>query len=752
MRSTLLSSSLSQTHRPSPQPPHGAIGIEIPVEERESILRKNLARLGEEIHPTAAQMDSWRSNAADQCWYRTSTGNMIRSAGSRDPVAPIEDARAVLGRAIEPLIEQINNRFLPPVLLEGVDPPWLLKALVETGSPNDHPSFRQRVLVLQADWNELLDGLSHVDLGDGLGDARIVWFVGDGASDRLLAWIDERIDDAPPKVVIQNPHLRTKSSPDAPALIREIDARWLSNAQELVERVRARQRHDRHWWSERFAQAERAHNPLRVLIPVSRHTTYLKYAADDLAKAFERQGWLVRVQIERDDSELISPNTHLRSVVEFHPDLIVSINYTRSSLGDHFPRDIPHVCWMQDAMVHLFDRALGESFGEMDFIVGMIKEELIEEFGYPRARTRWMAMVASPAKFGGLPKDDGFESEIAWVTHQSEHPDRLRDRMVQQMSTGAPDAGERLASVLDEVRRLVTSEPHAFVFTRLNEILDNEFFGGGVARPSAKARSNLFNGLIVPYTERVFRHQTAQWAANIATRRGWRLKLFGHGWDQHPQLSSFAAGPVEHGDQLRRCYQGSIVHLHASVNQVTHQRVSECLLSGGLVLCRTVRDSFALMNNQIASDVYQRQLGESVVDDSGQQIGWRIRIADCPRAQMLIEHLRRLKICSGDEYRGEWIEWPMFKVHDAIRSLRIPSEAKNAEMFSSMSDLYFASEPQLEALIERAIQDPPWRHQRILRALDEMPRKLTIDGFVDEIITLVRSGLAQDSNPDQIRS
>ncbi len=699
-----------------------AAGTASPEQRREDILRLNLSRISV---PQPADIEErisrWRQHGAIE--------NAEPSTHS--------DHR----KAIEPLIKDLTTRCRGPVLLEGVNPPWILEALLNAPAPQSYPFFRQRIVVLQADWSELLDGLSRSDLGEALGDKRIVWFVGEDAPERLLAWFDERIDDAPPSYVVQNPQLGTRATPDAPGLMREIEQRWTRNESQLIDRLRTRTPHDAGDIAQRVNDPGSCDGPLRVLIPVSRYTSYLQHIAGDLSSALRERGAQCEIVIERDDSTVISQCSIMRRIDELNPHLIVAINYTRRSLGAHVPKDIPHICWIQDAMEHLFDSEVGRSISALDMVVGMVKPELINQFNYPAHRTRWMPMVASRSKFSLNEPAARFDSEIAWITHQSEAPEIMRQRLLGEFQSQAPHLAPRIDQLFDDVEQSIRTCRHSLLHTRLRRMVDASFFADGVSEQAQPFRSHLMNGVVIPYAERYLRHQTAAWAGEIAMRHGWRFRLHGIGWEQHPTLAEFACNPLEHGDALREAYRRSAVQLHASINQVTHQRVSECILSGGLPLCRVVRDSFELMNMDIAARVRPDHMHSTPVHRDDPDFRWFVNYGEHESAATYVRELRRLGLTGPNEFVDGSVQWTAPKLEHCQRHMQNPLARENASMFASLTDLYFSTIEQFEQLVVRAVEDGQWRRDRISQAARTLPLAMTTEGFVDSLLSTVASML-----------
>ncbi len=84
----------------------------------------------------------------------------------------------------------------------------------------------------------------------------------------------------------------------------------------------------------------------------------------------------------------------------------------------------------------------------------------------------------------------------------------------------------------------------------------------------------------------LFRREALLWAARWAEQTGRIFRLYGRGWSGDPVLNQFAAGPLEHGEQLRRAYAMAKIVLQPAPHGFLHQRTFEALASGSLVLAR----------------------------------------------------------------------------------------------------------------------------------------------------------------------
>ncbi len=106
--------------------------------------------------------------------------------------------------------------------------------------------------------------------------------------------------------------------------------------------------------------------------------------------------------------------------------------------------------------------------------------------------------------------------------------------------------------------------------------------------------------------DRLFRHQTLEWAANWARANGRTLRIYGRGWDKHATLNKFACGEALSGRELRAVYQASKISLQANAYSSLHQRLLDGLASGACVFSRYnpadfVRQPFAKISQTISN-------------------------------------------------------------------------------------------------------------------------------------------------------
>jgi hypothetical protein len=707
----------------------------VPRPTIEDNCRLNLAALADKGLHLADHWEAWRARLQGCRWFKAAGGNLLRM---RDGAWEAFGDHAGAARrfvvqhfgAGEPDPER--RPWFPNVTVEGIDPPWLLGQIADV-TPRRKDGSWTRLMLVQDDPMEFLDGLSLADLRHVLAEPRLAFCIGPGAADRLSTDLRGRLTAKIGGPVVPLLSVRTRVTPPADAVIRAAEAEQLREHEKLTLQVRARYAgRDRTWWRERFDRAA-ADNPLRILVPTCRYSTYIRHASADLVSAFQRHGCRAELLIEPDDWSRLSSIAYLRRFVEFEPDLVVLINYTRANMGAGiFPPEVPFVCWIQDAMPHQFSADTGRAQGNLDFVVGHLHPELFDSFAFPRARTLSMPVVASSEKFHPGPVDPDtarrFECEVAFLTHHSETPRAMHDRLCRE---SGPDKTTRAALELlfPRVIEIAHSAADSSAQARLRDAVILALRHAAGTEPAPTPVTLLLRQYAVPLADRALRHQTLEWAAEVCERRGWRLHLYGRGWDLHPRFGPFARGEVEHGEPLRAAYRAAAVHLHASVTTLNHQRVMECALSGGLPICRLTADAMSII----------RSCAQRAAASSGAEPAWSdgdragYVVADNPELMTLTALLQRL-----GEPAAPTFAVGRRRVESLLARPPLEPESRPDWLLIDPAQTTFRSAVDLEARVARTLDSPGWRDAMSAAIARRVADRLTHDVFVRRVLALIR--------------
>ncbi|MHC4427519.1 MAG: CgeB family protein [Planctomycetota bacterium] len=700
--------------------------------------RGNIEALAGRGIDLSAELEAWSRQLESWTWFRAHDGNVVRRLGDgREPSdwVGLSDQVAEAERfAREHLVSDTEILFRPPCVLEGVAPPWMLRRLVEITAETSL-GYRPRIRVLQADSLELLDGLAQADLRSTIEDPRVSFFTGPDAPEQFRADLHACFHAQIVGPYIRLPTIRTPVQPAASEIIGNAQTAQQSVAQRLDATVRKIYAgRDRAWWAARYAAArDGSDGPIRVLIPTTRHSTYVRHASHDLAKAFSEIGCRAEVFIEADDYTKSTSIAYQRHLEQLRPDLVVLINYGRANTGEMLPAPLPVVCWIQDAMWQQFDAEVGARQTEMDFLAGHLFHELSDRFGYPRRNRLSMPVVVSPRKFHRGPVDPALlerhACEIAYVSHQSETPEAQRDRLLAELAP-TPVHQECVEAMYPKLREIAAGPMQRATGKWLAEVVNDTLREvTGDADPHAAAR--LLKLWAQPMADRLMRHESLRWVADVARRRGWRFRIYGRGWHDHPDLAEHACGELDHGEDLRASYRAAAVHLHVTINTNRHQRVLECVLSGGLPVCRRKAEDIWPPRDYTLKRL-AREREPAVCHVPSRKLGYRV--VDHPEAMALVALYQRYGRDTGPFH---------YTTADQIAARRAGDGADldrdDAWLLGDSAQITFATPQELEQLVERAVERPVWR-DNISEAIARRAReRYTTDRFAQRIIDLVRS-------------
>lgn len=705
----------------------------VEAEECAGILGANLAVLGQRGIDLSRYWTAWRARASGVRVFRMPGGLTIRVAAKDATPDELFDHAAWATSAVGSA-EGLHARDPQPVVIEGMDPPFVFIEAMRVTAKRAN-GICGRVDVLHADPITFLDALSLRDLGELLGEERTTFYVGPEAAAQAMDVWRSRLDQRITACAICVPGTTQLSRPSVGEAITTVLGEQEREVQTVHDRLtRERGGMDAAAWQARFAAALAAKQPLRFFIPTTRHSTFVQHSAQDIASALRRLGHETHVMVESNDFEQRSVLAYLREVERFKPDAMLVINYPRAASPGMAPAWLPQVCWIQDAMPHLFSSEIGKAQGELDFLVGHLHQELFSKHAYPRERALPAPVPVDSVKFHSGPIDASlrsrFECEIAMVSHHGETPRAMHERLIREQAGDARvrEAFERINLRLPEAIEASMREAPQRAIARMVRETMRDVWGD---EPETRLYDLVMRHYATPLADRYLRHQSVAWALDLARSKGWRVNLYGRGWSQDPSLAEFARGELSHGEELRAAYAAARVHLHSSLHSMVHQRVMECFLSSGFCTARLTLDALTMVRAGVHNALRHAPLD---VED-GERVGYAISKHAEARAY------NDLLVAFGSPDAGD----TLWSTRARVESLKANAHTVGVEqdprsLWGDLRETTFWDRGSFEARVTRAIEDDAWRASLIASAAERVRTHFTYDGILSRLLSLMAGG------------
>lgn len=601
---------------------------------------------------------------------------------------------------------QLNGRVLPPIGIDGIGLGyhlgWLYEATADT-----YLGASTVLYQIEPEWLGLAVVLHLHDWHRLLADPRVTLCAGPDAYAEFAADVRRRQWRTLPHIVVRPPAWNRSAAQDQ-EVISALTDEFEQVRQALQDELAASNAPgDAAHWQRRYAAALAGDAPpLRVLGITSRFTTVLQYAMRDALAALAACGCEAHTLIEDNAYERTTALDKLSAAQCFRPDLILLIDHVRHGQHQGMPENVPMVTWIQDRLPWLFSRDTGASFGLLDFCMGLCREELVGQYGFPGERFLACEMATNPnvlwpdvaeaeriARAGRHEPHEPYTCDVAYATNYLGTPEKFcRDYQLRHECP--PGLLQALGQAL--LGRLQQGALHGGA--EFEPLLD-----AAVAQLkldlSVEQRNELLQGFLRPLADRLLRLQTVAWLVRWTTQTGRRLHLYGHGWEEHPQYKAFARGFVEHGPELGRVMRAARLFVHAGCNSAFHQRVLDGLAAGGFLVLRRHADDVA-RGAKLACWTAVRDL--------------ELRAGDVltldrmpPDAAGRLRHYRML--------RGQALETPIV-VNEATlaaaRSLSIrPAERQPWVLWPELDEVTFASYDEMAGRFEHFIAHPEARQQ-----------------------------------------
>ncbi|MBF0178029.1 MAG: hypothetical protein HQL63_14465 [Magnetococcales bacterium] len=285
---------------------------------------------------------------------------------------------------------------------------------------------------------------------------------------------------------------------------------------------------------------------LRVYLLTSIRTTVMQYASRDVAKAFERLGCEVYLDIEKDERESLNDNHILQSIYSFNPHIVININNPNHYFNLH--PDVYNVVWYQDPTPDIRSgKPLPWRKRDLVFSAYPAFDELIRATGAPVVERQDMCV------------------DLACFRN-----------------TTPRDARHKVVFIGSSYHHFLHAHP---VEERIFHLL-RDMFEQGEPIPDTLIQ-DLARQTGIPYIQInqyiftcVVRNRSVEWLCELAPDLAWEVEVYGRFWDRIPLVAPYYRGELHHGEAVATVYNQARYALSPHQRLIKSQRLVEITACG----------------------------------------------------------------------------------------------------------------------------------------------------------------------------
>ncbi len=620
--------------------------------------------------------------------------------------------------------ETDQNRALPPDIQANFPGPYLFEGVglggyferVYHATKDTFLRFCCTLFLVEQRPERLGVALHLRDWTEILRDPRVRMFVGPGCMKELRQVWDHDFDLPFPVQVITTGSV-PPNSVGAVKIVREAASDreiTVRGAHEKLNLQYANRTID--VWARRFNEAlSGPGKPLRVLAAVSIHTTFLQHSMRDAKRALEALGHEVVLLTEKTTFAVVGPMTYYKAIAEFDPDLFFVLDHLRPEIGALIPSNLPVLTWDQDQLPHVLTRKNLSGLADHDYLVGCSKLRCVS-LGLDAKQCRYERVPTCPEQFSGDPLNESefrqYQCDVSYVSHASQTPPEFhRD----ERKLYRDPALVRLLDCIYEQMPKVLAEHSVTDGFVTRHLLEAAMAQTGVVVKDEALRTRLESWYIWRLADRIFRHQALEWAADYvrATRRSFRI--YGNGWEKHPSLAEFAAGPASNDRELLCIYRASRINLQLMPGGFIHQRALDGLAAGGFFLTRRTPGD---MKGRVLRDLLRRMNQLGITDNNE-----LLNAADAGLQRLL------------RAYVGPWSDCTPCEGVTLYEYLRMNAELVHAdEAFEDLPTIAFNTAEELAAMADAFLADESTRLETARRMREVVTQSFSYRAAIDRFL------------------
>lgn len=334
----------------------------------------------------------------------------------------------------------------------------------------------------------------------------------------------------------------------------------------------------------------------RILFVTCRFTTALQYYTRDCLLACDKLGIPNRLIIEKSDIHRVLQYDWLMTLNEFKPNIIFMIDHFRWEYS-WIPENIVFISWIQDPLPTIMCQSSAGKIQKLDFILNLFfSSKEFFQLGYPANQLIDAPIPANHYLYNKykLTEEEKkeFTTDICLFSNAGDPKKGLEEFI--KLFGDASDLNtirKVFELVYEETYKLIYNEQPLYSIESYAKIIEkwSKKFGLEIDQENLQKISETFR-LLVGF--RIFRSVPLEWLHE----KGYKMKLWGREWVEHPLLKGYALGVAPNGETLSKIINASKIVLGTNPGLTTHPRVFEAILSNSFYLGVNIPEEYDWAN------------------------------------------------------------------------------------------------------------------------------------------------------------
>jgi hypothetical protein len=332
-----------------------------------------------------------------------------------------------------------------------------------------------------------------------------------------------------------------------------------------------------------IADAFRKGNP-RIMFMTTRFSTAIQYFIRDCVEACNKLHIPNYLCIDVSDIHRCNQYDWIKTLADFRPHAIFIIDHFRWEYPD-IPDNIIFISWTHDLLPNILSKSSAERIKEKDFILNLIPNyKKFKEADYPKDQTINTPIPVNNYIFKSykLTKEeiDNYETEICVISNPG-NPKEGLSYVLDQIKENLcyKDMESALKSAYSECYNLIYNGQPFYDDKQHEELITRWFYNFNITA-SERFFSTIIDMFKIKVIWNMYRSVPIEWLKE----KGYKIKLWGREWLDHPNLKEYAMGVAQNGEKLSKILNASKIMLGTNPALSAHPRVFEATMSNCLYI------------------------------------------------------------------------------------------------------------------------------------------------------------------------